>query len=76
MTDTQTRTTRIKAAVVAVLVMLAVIVTVQNTGAVQTKVLFGTFSMPLALLLGLTLISGALAGAALSRRLSHGKSRD
>jgi uncharacterized integral membrane protein len=57
-----------KAAVAVVLVVLAIIVVFQNTEAVDTRVLFGTLSMPHALLLAFTFTSGMLAGAILCRR--------
>ena len=65
----------IGAALFSVMVVLTIIVVVQDTGAVQATVLFRTFSVPLALLLVLTLASGLLSGIVLYRRLSNRKHR-
>lgn len=65
---TQRNTAKIKAVVATILLVLTLIVVGQNTGPVNTKVLFGAFSLPLALLLGLTFASGALVGAILLNR--------
>lgn len=64
-------TTRIKSVVAAILAVIAIVVVFQNTGAVHTTVLFGAFTMPLALLLGLTFVSGLLSGAVLLRRWAY-----
>jgi len=48
--------------IVAVLVVLLVILIVQNTEAVETKILFITITLPRAILLGVTLAVGWVAG--------------
>lgn len=73
MADTHTRSTWIKAAVVAVIALLTIIVVFQNTETVDTSVLFGTVSMPHAVLLALTFASGVLAGAVLFRSWTRRK---
>jgi len=51
-----------KATLIAILLVLIVIVTLQNTETVDTKVLFMTLSMPRALLLFITLAVGVVIG--------------
>jgi uncharacterized integral membrane protein len=68
MKDTRTRSNWIKAAVVATLAVLTIIVVFQNTDVVHTTVLFGTVSMPHAVLLAVTFASGLLVGAVLVTR--------
>lgn len=75
MQDTRTPT-GFRAALFSVVMIVTIIVVFQNTATVQTKVLFSTVAMPLALLLGLVLASGMLSGAVLyhtlgSRRRRH-----
>jgi uncharacterized integral membrane protein len=53
---------RIKLIVVAVLVILAVVIVLQNTERVTTKVLFATIILPRAALLFVTLAMGFVAG--------------
>ena len=54
-----------------VAVLLTMIVRFQHTEAVDTRLLFGTLSMPLTLLVALTFTTGMLAGSILSRRWAH-----
>ena len=68
MAEARSRATQIKAAVAAILAVLTIIVVFQNTDTVHTRVLFGTVSMPRALLLAVTFAVGVLAGAILCRR--------
>jgi uncharacterized integral membrane protein len=65
MANPHTRSNRIKLVVAAVLVVLTIIVVLQNTDTVHTKVLFGTISMPRSTLLAITFATGALAGSVL-----------
>lgn len=65
MADPHTRSTWIKLAAAAVLAVLTIIVVLQNTETVHTKVLFGTISMPRSMLLAITFTAGALAGSLL-----------
>ena len=53
---------RIKSVLMAVLLVLVIIVVLQNTQEVETKILFATITMPRALLLFLTLGSGIVIG--------------
>ena len=62
---------KVKAIVATVVLLLTSIVVFQNTGAVNTKVLFGAVTMPLALLLGSTFAAGLLVGAVLLNRWNH-----
>ena len=57
---------RIKLAVAAIIAVLAIIVVLQNTETVHTRVLFGTISMPRSMLLAITFAAGGLAGYVLS----------
>lgn len=58
----------IGALVVAVLVLIVVL---QNTQPVETKILFATVSMPRALLLFITLLVGFLLGFGFNSYLTH-----
>jgi putative membrane protein len=60
---------KIKIVVVAVLALLAVIVVLQNTEQVETKLLFVSLTMPRAALLCGTLVIGFLLGALASGQL-------
>jgi uncharacterized integral membrane protein len=55
-------TNKIKIAVAAVVAVLAIIVILQNTQDVETRLLFFPVSMPLALLLLVTLLLGVVLG--------------
>lgn len=72
----QSRGTQIKIIVAAALAVFSLIVIFQNTGPVDTTVLFGTFSMPLALLLTLTFSTGGLVGAVVYHRMTRKKPGD
>ena len=57
---------KVKNIIIVILVILAIIVILQNTQAVDTKVLFVTVSMPRALLLMVTFLVGLAVGFILS----------
>ena len=61
---------RAKTIALAACALLAVIVAVQNTEAVDTRLLFMTVTMPRALLLIITLLIGTAVGLVLGIRLS------
>lgn len=56
------RKDRLKLVVGLILVVLAIIVVLQNTMPVETKILFITLTLPRALLLFLTLLVGIVLG--------------
>ncbi len=58
-----------KIAVVASLALLVVIIVLQNTEVVETKILFTTISMPRAALLFGTLVSGFVIGVLTGGRI-------
>ena len=60
----------------ATLVVLAVIVVLQNTEAVETRVLFVTITMPRALLLLTTLLVGVASGLVLGTRIGARNAKD
>lgn len=51
-----------KIIIILVISLLAIVVSLQNTEAVETKLLFATIAMPRVLLLILTFIAGFIAG--------------
>ena len=59
---------RVKLALVVILTLLAVILILQNTAPVETRILFATITMPRAVLLIITWLGGVAVGllAALS----------
>jgi len=57
---------RWKLALIGIVVVLAIIIIVQNTSAVETRVLFVTVTMPRALLLLITFLIGVAVGTAMS----------
>lgn len=59
---TNTIVPKIKLVTLMILAVLAVVLILQNTQAVATRLLFVTVSMPLAALLALTLLVGFAAG--------------
>ena len=61
---------KVKLIVFLVLVVLAIVVVLQNTEAVETRLLFATITMPRALLLFTTTIIGFAAGVLVARSLS------
>lgn len=62
---------RLKLIVAAVLAVLLVIVIIQNTGEVETKLLFVTITMPRAVLLMVTLVLGFSIGLLAAGRWSR-----
>jgi len=54
--------TKLKLIVLLVLSVLAIVLVLQNTQAVETKLFFVTITMPCAALLGLTLLIGFACG--------------
>ena len=64
----------IKSILVGALVVLALVVVLQNTESVETKLLFATLVMPLALLLLVTLLVGVAIGVVLGMKWAR-KSR-
>lgn len=60
------RSVQIKVILALVLVVLTMIVVLQNTALVETRILFLTVEMPRAALLALTLVIGMLAGSLLT----------
>ena len=66
----------IKNIAVAVLLILTVVVVLQNTEAVETKLLFMTLSMPRALLLFITLIAGIVIGLVFGTKLPSTKPKN
>ena len=53
---------KLKLAGVLVLAILTIVIVLQNTAAVETKLLFATVTMPRALLLLLTFLTGMAVG--------------
>ena len=66
MSEGVNRSVQIKLILAVVLVVLTVIVVLQNTAPVETRILFMTLEMPRAALLALTLVIGMLAGSLLT----------
>lgn len=64
---------KIKLAILVILAVLAVILILQNTQAVVTRLLFVTVSMPLAALLVLTLVVGFAAGVLTAMKVNKPK---
>jgi len=62
--------TRTKLIIAGILAVLVLIVILQNTDAVETKVLFVTVAMPRALLLIGTTLTGFILGVLISFRLA------
>ena len=62
---------RWKLAAVAIVAILAIIVVVQNTQAVETKLLFVTVTMPRAILLFVTLAIGFVIGALAAEKITR-----
>lgn len=59
----------LKLVTLAVLAILMIVLIVQNTAPVNTRLIFGTVTMPLAALLSITLLGGGVFGAAVASRL-------
>ena len=65
--------TKLKLIILLVLSVLAIVLVLQNTQAVETRLLFVTVTMPRAALLGLTLLIGFACGILVA--LGVGKKR-
>lgn len=65
--------TRTKLVITAVLALLVLIVILQNTAAVETKILFITLTMPRAVLLIGTTLVGFLLGVLVAFRMTKQK---
>ena len=65
--------TRTKLIITAVLALLVLIIILQNTAAVETKILFVTLTMPRAVLLFGTTLVGFLLGVLVALRLAKQK---
>ena len=69
-----------KVVVIIIILLLALIVFLQNTNAVETKLLFMTITMPRVLLLMLTFIMGFIGGliaaSYILRKPSHSDTKD
>ena len=61
---------KFKIVAVVVISILVLIVVLQNTQSVETKLLFASITMPRALLLFLTFLCGFVAGAILTLKFS------
>lgn len=59
--------------IAVVLAVLVIVVVLQNTETVQTRLLFFTISMPRAALLFVTLLAGFVIGLASASRLERAK---
>ena len=66
-----TTLTKLKVLGVILAVAFSIIVVMQNTEPINAKILFIRWSMPAAVLLGLTLSVGVILGLMLSYVLSH-----
>jgi uncharacterized integral membrane protein len=77
MTEGQERVpiSRVKLLISGLLGLLVMIVILQNTAAVETKLLFLTISMPRAVLLFGTTLLGFILGVLLSRRIFKYRNR-
>ena len=64
-----------KTITIAVVILLVLIVTLQNTQSVETKFLFITLTMPRAFLLMLTFLFGCIAGLLVTLRLEGKKTK-
>jgi len=62
---------RWKLAAVAIIAILAIIVVLQNTQAVETKLLFVTVTMPRAVLLFVTLLIGFVIGVLATEKITR-----
>ena len=67
------RATQAKLVVALILIVVAVVLLVQNTESVETKLLFATVAMPRAILLLVTLAIGSGAGMAVAGLLGRRK---
>ena len=62
---------KLKLVALLVLAVLAIVLVIQNTQAVATRLLFVTVSMPLAALLALTLLIGLAGGVLIALRVGQ-----
>ncbi len=62
---------RVKLIAALVMTVLVIVVVLQNTAPVETRLLFVTVEMPRAALLGLTLLVGIAIGMLIALGLSH-----
>ncbi len=65
---------RVKLVILSVLAALGLLIILQNTESVETRILFARVAMPRAALLFLTLLIGFLLGVLTSWRASRSKS--
>lgn len=61
---------KLKPILASLVAVLLIIVVLQNTETVETRLLFATVSMPRAILLLVTFVAGGLVGLLLATRLS------
>jgi uncharacterized integral membrane protein len=66
---------KLKLVALLVLAVLAIVLILQNTQAVATRLLFVTVSMPLAALLALTLLIGFAGGVLVALKVGNGRVR-
>jgi uncharacterized integral membrane protein len=66
---------KLKLVALLVLAVLAIVLILQNTQAVATRLLFVTVSMPLAALLALTLLIGFAGGVLVALKVGKGRAR-
>ncbi len=67
--------TKVKLAVALVAVILMTIVVIQNTGSVETKILFFTVTLSAALLFALVFAAGVMVGLLIAFSLAGKKNR-
>ena len=66
---------KLKLVALLVLAVLAIVLILQNTQVVATRLLFVTVSMPLAALLALTLLIGFTGGVLVALKVGKGRGR-
>ena len=71
--STQTAFRKIKLIVIAVLAIIVLVIALQNTANVETRLLFATVTMPRAVLLFVMLVIGFVIGWLSGARYSLGK---
>ena len=64
---------RIKMLIIAALVAVTLVVVLQNTDSVETKLLVTTITMPRALLITVAFLAGAICGILISTRVAKKK---
>ena len=70
--ETRPTTSRVKIGILAALAIVTVIVILQNTEAVETKLLFFSVSMPRAVLILVAYVLGTVSGLLLATRFGKG----